>query len=75
MDVLKVRRSASFDKFTGFGRRHDVNRASLIEIKPTKKGKTPKRKPGTAKEESDARPYYNTQKKYGTKYDKNNTGV
>ena len=33
-DVLKVKRSNSFDKFTGYGRRYDVNRNQLIELKP-----------------------------------------
>ena len=32
-DVLKVKRSNSFDKFTGYGRRYDVNRNQLIELK------------------------------------------
>ena len=32
-DVLKVKRSVSFDKFTGFGRRFDVNRERFEDKK------------------------------------------
>jgi len=31
-DVLKIKRSASFDKFTGNGRRHDVSRSQIVTL-------------------------------------------
>jgi hypothetical protein len=31
-DVLKIKRSTSFDKFTGYGRRFDVNREKLTSV-------------------------------------------
>lgn len=54
-DVLKVKRSASFDKFTGFGRRFDVNRNRLIEM-PKKKGKKVIKKPKTPAQDKDSKP-------------------
>jgi len=41
---------------------------------PSKKGKKEIKKPGSAKEDADARPLQGTQRKYNTRFDKNSKG-